>query len=49
MTAWVDAHCHLQLDLADTRFEVAEADAQVDRARTAGVEWMVCVGTGLET
>jgi TatD DNase family protein len=49
MTTWVDAHCHLQLDLADTRFEVAEADAQVERARAAGVEWMVCVGTGLET
>jgi len=49
MTTWVDAHCHLQLDLADTRFEAAEADAQVDRARAAGVEWMVCVGTGLET
>jgi len=49
MTTWVDAHCHLQLDLADTRFEVAEADAQVERAQAAGVEWMVCVGTGLET
>jgi TatD DNase family protein len=49
VTAWVDAHCHLQLDLADARFEVAEADAQVKRAQAAGVEWMVCVGTGLET
>ncbi|HTD49251.1 MAG TPA: TatD family hydrolase [Acidimicrobiia bacterium] len=49
MTAWVDAHCHLQLDLDATRFEVADADAQVERAHAAGVEWMVCVGTGLET
>jgi TatD DNase family protein len=49
VTAWVDAHCHLQLELGETRFEVAEADAQVERARAAGVEWMVCVGTGLET
>jgi len=49
MTAWVDAHCHLQLDLNATRFEVADADAQVERAHAAGVEWMVCVGTGLET
>ncbi len=49
MTAWVDAHCHLQLELGETRFEVSEADAQVERARAAGVEWMVCVGTGLET
>jgi TatD DNase family protein len=49
MTAWVDAHCHLQLDLDATRFEVADADAQVDRAHAAGVERMVCVGTGLET
>jgi TatD DNase family protein len=49
MTAWVDAHCHLQLELGDSRFEVREADAQVERARAAGVEWMVCVGTGLDT
>ena len=46
---WVDSHCHLQLELGETRFEVAEADAQVTRARAANVEWMVCVGTGLET
>jgi TatD DNase family protein len=49
MTGWVDAHCHLQLDLGATRFEVADADSQVERAHAAGVEWMVCVGTGLET
>jgi TatD DNase family protein len=37
---WVDSHCHLQLDGG------AESAA---RARAAGVEWMVCVGTDLET
>jgi TatD DNase family protein len=37
---WVDAHCHLQL---------AGGDEHVARARAAGVEWMVCVGTDLET
>jgi TatD DNase family protein len=37
---WVDAHCHLQL---------AGGDEYVARARAAGVEWMVCVGTDLET
>ena len=39
---WVDTHCHLPADLA-------EADAIVDRARAAGVEWVVCVGTDLTT
>ena len=37
---WVDSHCHLQL---------AGGDEHVVRARAAGVEWMVCVGTDLET
>jgi TatD DNase family protein len=37
---WVDSHCHLQL---------AGGDEHVARARQAGVEWMVCVGTDLET
>ncbi|MBK5288599.1 MAG: TatD family hydrolase [Acidimicrobiia bacterium] len=39
---WVDSHCHLPADLA-------EADAVCDRARAAGVDWMVCVGTDLAT
>ena len=37
---WVDSHCHLQL---------AGGDEHVARAHAAGVEWMVCVGTDLET
>ena len=47
--AWVDAHCHLQLEIGEARFSPDDADAQITRARDAGVEWMVCVGTGLET
>lgn len=39
---WVDSHCHLPED-------PNEADAILDRARTAGVEWVVCVGTDLGT
>jgi TatD DNase family protein len=46
---WVDAHCHLQLEIGEARFSPDDADAQVERARHADVEWMVCVGTGLET
>ena len=46
---WVDSHCHLQLELGATRFDADDADAQVQRAREAGIDWMVCVGTGLET
>ncbi|MEP6623746.1 MAG: TatD family hydrolase [Acidimicrobiia bacterium] len=41
-SGWVDSHCHLPADLA-------EADAIADRARAAGVDWMVCVGTDLAT
>jgi TatD DNase family protein len=40
MTQWVDSHCHLQL---------AGGDEFVHRAADAGVAWMVCVGTDLET
>ncbi len=40
MSRWVDSHCHLQL---------AGGDEHVARAHAAGVEWMVCVGTDLET
>jgi TatD DNase family protein len=39
---WVDSHCHLPAD-------PVEADAVLDRARNGGVEWLVCVGTDLET
>lgn len=38
---WVDSHCHVH--------DAADADAQVARAHAAGVEWMVCVGTDLES
>jgi TatD DNase family protein len=37
------------LEIGEARFSPDDADAQVQRARAAGVEWMVCVGTGLET
>lgn len=39
---WVDSHCHLPAD-------PAEAGLLVERARAAGIEWMVCVGTDLAT
>jgi len=39
---WVDSHCHLQ-------FVTGGADAAIARAREAGVEWLVCVGTDLES
>jgi TatD DNase family protein len=39
---WVDSHCHLPAD-------AAEAGPILERARGGGVEWLVCVGTDLET
>jgi TatD DNase family protein len=39
---WIDSHCHLPDD-------PGEADAALDRARAAGVEWVICVGTDLAT
>lgn len=38
MSGWVDSHCHLHMaEMPPTRL--------VERARAAGVEWMVCPGT----
>jgi TatD DNase family protein len=42
LPTWVDSHCHLPPD-------AGEADAVLERSRAAGVEWVVCVGTDLET
>jgi TatD DNase family protein len=39
MTTWVDSHCHVHGE--------EDVDAQLARARTAGVAWLVCVGTDL--
>jgi len=39
---WIDSHCHLPAD-------PAEAAPLLDRARAAGIEWLVCVGTDLAT
>jgi TatD DNase family protein len=41
MARWVDSHCHVH--------GASDADAQIERARAAGVEWMVSVGTDLLT
>jgi TatD DNase family protein len=50
VSAWVDSHCHLQLAPGPERpFVAGDADLHVERARAAGVEWMVCVGTDLAT
>lgn len=38
MTTWVDSHCHLHM--SDT-----DAAVLLERARVAGVEWVVCPGT----
>ena len=42
MARWTDSHCHLPDDLAD-------ATAQVEAARAAGVERMVNIGTDLNS
>ena len=38
---WIDSHCHLQ--------SLTDGDGAIERARAAGVERIVCVGTDLET
>ena len=38
MSTWVDSHCHLHM--SDT-----DAAVLIERAASAGVEWMVCPGT----
>jgi TatD DNase family protein len=45
--AWFDSHCHVQPGHGAESLEAA--DALVERAHDAGVAWMVCVGTDLET
>lgn len=40
--SWVDTHCHL--DFGDT-----DAAATVEAARAEGVEWMITIGTDLDT
>ena len=55
MSGWVDSHCHLQGAVAATADrpergpERGDVEAVLARAREAGVEWMVCVGTDLAT
>ena len=38
MTTWVDSHCHLHMS-------AREPEDLLERARLAGVEWVVCPGT----
>jgi TatD DNase family protein len=44
---WVDSHCHVQPGHGPDTLE--GSDEVVQRAHAAGVAWMVCVGTDLET
>jgi TatD DNase family protein len=45
---WVDSHCHLDWDTPGDDGAVP-ADVAIAEARAAGVEALVCVGTGLAT
>jgi TatD DNase family protein len=44
---WVDSHCHVQPGHGPETLD--DADALVRHAQAAGVVWMVCVGTDLQT
>src|SRR5581483_4037930 len=45
--SWFDSHCHIQP--GHGAGTVAESDELISRARAAGVDRMVCVGTDLPT
>lgn len=47
MNNWTDAHCHLQDEFLDgTSDAAAEVAATLERARAAGVDRLVVIGTG---
>src|SRR5580704_8985763 len=48
MTGWFDSHCHVQEEFREGE-DGGELDPVLDRARVAGVERLVCIGTGPTT
>ena len=48
MTGWFDSHCHVQEEFREGE-DGGELDPVLDRARAAGVERLVCIGTGVTT
>jgi TatD DNase family protein len=48
MTGWFDSHCHVQEEFREGE-DGGELDPLLARARAAGVERLVCIGTGPTT
>jgi TatD DNase family protein len=48
MAGWFDSHCHVQEEFREGE-DGGGLDALLDRAREAGVERLVCIGTGVTT
>jgi TatD DNase family protein len=48
MNGWFDSHCHVQEEFREGEGG-GELDPVLDRARAAGVERLVCIGTGVTT
>jgi TatD DNase family protein len=52
VAGWFDSHCHVQEEYLDgdgAGGAGADPEAVLDRARQAGVDRLVCIGTGAET
>jgi TatD DNase family protein len=50
VAGWFDSHCHVQEEyLGGSEAGGTGLDSVMDRARTAGIDRLVCIGTGAET
>ena len=49
MAGWFDSHCHMQEEYLGDEAEDPDLEPVMARARQAGIDRLVCIGTGLAT